>query len=106
MNLTLPKSLTPVKFWLVIFGFWALFLSGALARFLGTPGALQAIHLRSLLEEKQTLLVDLQADITHLQSEAAELERSKVVQRREIRRVLGYAANDELIFDFNSPDSM
>jgi hypothetical protein len=102
----MKSKVTPFRLWVTFFALWAIFLSGALAGFVGTPGAIQAIHLKSLLNEKQARLAEIQAGIDHLQSEASELERSKVVQRREIRRVLGYAAGDELIFDFNSPDSI
>jgi hypothetical protein len=36
-----------------------------------------------------------------LKADADQLEHSKLVQQREIRRVLGYAADDEIIFDFS-----
>jgi hypothetical protein len=40
-----------------------------------------------------------------LQEDSSRLERNKLTQEREIRRVLGYAAPNELIFDFSADDS-
>jgi hypothetical protein len=61
---------------------------------------LQHLHLHSLLGSKQAEQAALQTEIDTLRSEAGLLENSRAVQHREIRRVLGYAAEDEIIFDF------
>lgn len=96
------KNLTPGKVWASCFSLWALFLSGVFANFVGSPGVIQAIRLKSLLETKQLQVTKLQDELKRLQTEAVQLEKSKVVQQREIRRVLGYAAPEEIIFDFNN----
>src|SRR4051812_16212824 len=92
------NEITPNRVWGLVFAFWTLFLSGVVA----SPGTLQAVRLHDLLADRQTHVEQVQEDIRKLQTEAEELEKNKVVQQREIRRVLGYAANDELIFDFSS----
>ncbi len=87
---------------MILFGLWLVFLSGGLVKVLGTPGALQAYRLNSLLEIKQAELIKMQVELKRLQAEAIELESNPYVQLREIRKVLGYAAKDELIFDFST----
>lgn len=94
------KTPNPHKLWLGIFGVWAFVLTGALAGVLGSPGAIQAIRLQNLLHAKVSQLDQLQTQLNELQAQAEGLEKSAIVQQREIRRVLGYAAPDELIFDF------
>lgn len=103
------KKLTPNQIWLGIFGIWSLLLtgffssnSGRLGGIVG-PGALQAIRLQNLLQAKTAQLDKIQDRINELQSEADSIEQNPVIQQREIRRVLGYAAQDEIIFDFTTP---
>jgi cell division protein FtsB len=90
----------PIRLWLCAFALWGLFLSGVGASFVGSPGVIQAVRLKRLLDSKLTQSSALQAELTQLRTEAIQLERSKVTQQREIRRVLGYTAPDEIIFDF------
>lgn len=92
------RSPAPVKIWIALFAVWVVFISGLI----GSPGVLQAIRLQQLLESKQAQVTQIQSDIRRLQGDASQLEKSRVIQQREIRRVLGYAAQDEIIFDFGS----
>lgn len=93
------------RLWMIFFGCWALFLSGVFASFIGSPGVIQAVRLQSLLSSKQGQIQQIQAELTTLEHQASRLEKNKAVQQREIRRVLGYAASDELIFDFGDAES-
>ena len=102
----MKKGITPGKLWTSVFALWGLFLTGVAANFVGSPGVIQAVRLNSLLKSKQSLVTRMQDEMKHLLFEAGQLERSRVAQQREIRRVLGYAAADEIIFDFNSSDSI
>jgi cell division protein FtsB len=95
-----------MKVWTGIFTLWGLLLSGVSAGFVGSPGIIQAVRLNSLLHAKETQLMSLQEDLSRLKTEVTGLERSRVVQQREIRRVLGYAAPDEVIFDFTQNDAL
>lgn len=100
------KKLTPNQIWLGIFGIWGLLLTGCFsARLAGLvgPGALQAIRLQNLLQAKVDQLEKIQTRVNELQSEGDLIEQDPITQQREIRRVLGYAAQDELIFDFSTP---
>ncbi len=95
----------PTKVWAAGFLLWCVFLSGAFADVIGSPGVLQAVRLRSLLSIREADLKTHDSEISRLSAEAALLERSAAHQRREIRRVLGYVAPDELVFDFTSTES-
>jgi cell division protein FtsB len=97
--------LTPLKLWTALFALWGLLLSGILASFVGSPGIIQALRLKSLLASKQAQIERMQNELIKLQNDAVQLDHGKVAQQREIRRVLGYAAADEIVFDFtHSPD--
>jgi cell division protein FtsB len=105
---TRPAPVKPsarrAKLWLALLALWLAFLSGGAAPWTGTPGVLQQMNLHSFLDSKQAEQAELQGEIERLRSEATLLEHSKTVQHREIRRVLGYAAEDEIIFDFATPN--
>jgi len=90
------------RIWLAVFGVWGVFLTGAL----GSPGLSQSRSLHALLDAKQAELGRLEAEVERLVSEAERLEKSRTAQEREIRRVLGYAAPDDLIFDFGQSEQL
>ncbi|MGK5086722.1 hypothetical protein WDW86_04135 [Bdellovibrionota bacterium FG-2] len=98
----MTRILSAHKSWLGVFGIWMLLLSGALSRAVGSPGVLDWVRLDSLLLEKENQIALVEADIERLKAEAHLLETSAALQQREIRRVLGYAGKDELIFDFTA----
>jgi cell division protein FtsB len=103
------KKPTPNQVWIALFSVWGLILTGTLAGLLGSfvgPGVLQAVRLQNLLQAKNTQLDKIQTHINELQTDAALIEKSPVTQQREIRRVLGYAAADEIVFEFSSNQSI
>jgi cell division protein FtsB len=100
-------EITPNRLWFGVFSVWALLLSGILSDFIGSPpGVLQAIRLRRLLDAKQAQMAKLEETVLELQSEAETLEKNKLAQQREIRRVLGYVASDEIVFDFSGGEAL
>jgi cell division protein FtsB len=94
------------KLWFALLGVWLVLLTGGLAPWLGTPGVLQQLRLSGLLSSHQAEQAKLQSEIERLREESIALERSKAVQHREIRRVLGYAADDEIVFEFGSTEQL
>jgi cell division protein FtsB len=86
--------------WAILFGCWLLFLTGIFANFVGSPGILQWMRLRNLYSLKQDQLTHLNDELSKLQMEASQLSSNRIAQEKEIRRVLGYASADEIIFDF------
>ncbi len=55
-----------------------------------------------LARTRHETVAQIETRIMELSSEQTRLERSPVAQRREIRRVLGYLASDEILFDFSA----
>lgn len=94
------NGLTPNQLWLSLFGLWFIFLSGLLTPLVGTPGIIQAVRLKHIVQAKQEQFDQAEAALLKAQDEASLLEKSKLVQHREIRKVLGYTAPNELVFDF------
>ena len=97
------------RVWIGVFAVWIALLSGVFGRVSENrlaPGVLQAVRLNALLDSRKEELGNLQSELDRLGSEAERLEHSRVTQVREIRRTLGYAAPDEIIFDFTSPESI
>lgn len=91
------------RFWVGAFLVWLISLSGGLLRFqIGMPGLLQWSQLKGELSDRRTDLASIDAEILVIDQESRRLERSRAAQEKEIRRVLGYVAEDELIFDFSS----
>lgn len=100
MRFPTPSSPAVIRVWLIVFGLWLFFLSGIPAGITHAPGILQAIRLQRLLTTKETQVKKMEDEIHFLDAERIALEKSRITQEREIRRVLGYAARDEIIFDF------
>ncbi len=66
------------------------------------PGILQWFELKGELNDRRADLASIDAEISMIDQDSRRLERSRPAQEKEIRRVLGYVAEDELIFDFSS----
>ena len=94
------KALKIQLVWVSIFGIWLALLSGVFS--LRSPGILQAYRLQERLEDHEKKVSELEEEIARLEEESTRLEKSKWAQEREIRKVLGYTASDEIIFDFTS----
>lgn len=91
------------RIWWLIFGCWAILLSGALAGIGGSPGVIQAVQLDRLLQAREEQAHVLEREVQELDEERLRLLKNRAAQEREVRRVLGYVASDELIFEFSAP---
>ena len=94
------------RVWLFLFLTWAILLTGVFAQFstFSPPGLIQWVQLGHLLESKELQVTQLETTLKRLDAEKQRLEKSRPAQEREIRRVLGYAAADEIIFDFTASE--
>jgi cell division protein FtsB len=92
------------RIWIAVFAGWGLLLTGAFSQWVGSPGVLQAVRLSNLLQSKQVQAESLEKQIATLEAERVRLEKSPAAQEQEIRRTLGYAAPDEIIFDFTAAE--
>ena len=90
------------KIALGLFVIWSFVLSGLFDQTLSSPGVLQALELRSLLNEKQKQVSALEAELRQLEEHYQHLDKNEAAIEREIRKTLGYAAADELVFDFGA----
>ncbi len=93
------------KIWVVIFLTWALLLSGVFSPWMGPPGLIQSLRLKNLLQSKHELAQHIESERDRLEGEFILLESNRVVQEHEIRRVLGYVAQDEIVFDFSAGEN-
>lgn len=100
------EKFTPNRAWIGIFALWVLLLSGVLHSFLKTPGALQAFQLQRILNAKQQQIDNAENQLIALQEDSVRLEKNRIAQEREIRRVLGYVAPHDLIFDFSGEETL
>jgi cell division protein FtsB len=91
------------KTWGILLGLWFLVLSGVLSQPLKTPGLLQVWQLSHFSADRTETIERLQAEVEALNTDASALLKDPTVQEREARRVLGYVAPDEIVFDFTEP---
>lgn len=89
-------------FWLVFFSIWGLLISGIFENAFHAPGIMQAIELKQLESERRLKLIEVENEIALMQNENENLQKNLALQEREIRKTLGYVAEDEILFDFSS----
>ncbi len=93
---------TPTRVWIGIFGFWLFLLTGVTHQMgAGSPGLFQYGQLSALLDQRHAEATETDLEIAKLEAESDSLAKSRVVQEREIRKTMGYVAENEMIFDFS-----
>jgi hypothetical protein len=88
------------KLWLIFFGVWLIFLTGLLDPVVGSPGLKQWYKVKSSLNLRRQEVDEVEARSNLLRDAAKQLESNSVAQEREIRRVLGYLGEQEVVFEF------
>jgi len=88
------------RFWLFFFAIWILLLSGIFEPWIGAPGLKQKIQVRNLLNETRAKSALVESEVASLEETRKQLETNPVAQEREIRKVLGYLAPGEVVFEF------
>lgn len=91
----------PHRAWLAFFGIWFILLSGMLDFWLQSPGLKQWFKVRSSLSDRRQETADIEIRTGVLQEVARQLESNSVAQEREIRKVLGYLGEQEVVFEFS-----
>jgi hypothetical protein len=86
--------------WLLFFGVWLLLITGLLDFWLKSPGLKQWHQVESALKDRRQEIADVEARTELLTNIAHQLEFNPVAQEREIRKVLGYLGENELVFEF------
>tara|TARA_Y100000590_G_scaffold466647_1_gene642746 strand:+ start:2366 stop:2764 length:399 start_codon:yes stop_codon:yes gene_type:complete len=87
--------------WVAFICIWLVFVSGVFGEKGRSPGLLQAFRLKSLLKNKKRELASLEDQVKELSVRVDKLTKDPVTQQKVIREVLGYAAEDEIVFDFH-----
>lgn len=94
------SNLNPHRVWLFFFGIWALLLTGMFDGWIQSPGLKQWIKVKSSLQARRQEIGDIEARSNMLQQVAVQLESNPIAQEREIRKVLGFLGDKEVVFDF------
>ena len=89
------------KIWLGIFGVWFLFLTGLLDFWIQSPGFKQWYKVESSLSERRQEIGAVEARSASLHDVIKQLDVNPIAQEREIRRVLGYLGEKEVVFEFS-----
>jgi hypothetical protein len=95
------KSFSVNRAWAFFFGFWALLLTGMFEPTIQSPGLKQWIRVKTALQAKRQDIADTEARSELLQVIAEQLESNPYAQEREIRKVLGFLGDQEVVFDFS-----
>jgi hypothetical protein len=86
--------------WLLFFGVWLVLITGLLDFWMKSPGLKQWYQVENTLKDRRQEIVDIEARTDLLNNIAHQLEFNSVAQEREIRKVLGYLGENELVFEF------
>jgi len=88
--------------WIAFFSVWFLLLTGLLDFWLQTPGLKQWYRVDATLRNRRQDIAAIEARTDMMKETARQLESNGVAQEREIRRVLGYLGEHEVVFEFSS----
>ena len=95
------KKINPHRVWLCFFAIWMVLLTGLLVFWFHSPGLKQWYQVESSLNGLRQEIAAIEAKTTLQLTVAHQLENNSVAQEREIRKVLGYLGEQELVFEFN-----
>ena len=88
------------KAWLGFFAIWAILVSGILDFWLKSPGLKQWLQVEYQVHQKRQDIVDIETHSDQLKNIIHQLETNPAAQEREIRKVLGYLGEQEIVFEF------
>ena len=87
------------KLWIGFFGIWLLLVSGLFDFWIKSPGLKQWIQVELLVQKKRTEIAEIEAKSESAKNVIHQLESNPVAQEREIRKVLGYLGEQEVVFE-------
>ena len=86
--------------WVGFFSVWLILLTGLLDFWLKTPGLKQWYKVQATLSHRRQDIAAVEAKTERMKETSKQLESNAVAQEREIRRVLGYLGEHEVVFEF------
>jgi hypothetical protein len=96
------KKLNMNKVWAAFFAIWAILLSGTLGFWMKSPGLKQWYAVGSAVKDRRQEIATVESKSALMTSTIHQLEFNPVAQEREIRKVLGYLGDQELVFEFST----
>ncbi len=90
--------------WVGFFIIWLTILSGVFSKISSSPGLLQLVRLKTLIQERHIDVAKMEAQRVDLERQIKNIDQNPYLQEKMIREILGYARKDEIIFDFNVKD--
>jgi hypothetical protein len=89
------------KLWMGFFFVWVFLLTGILDFWIQTPGLKQLWRVSSMLESRRQEIDGVEAKTALLSQIYRELQENPIAQEREVRKVLGYLGDQEVVFEFS-----
>lgn len=87
------------KMWFAFFGIWLVLVSGIFDFWLKSPGLKQWFQVELLVRKRRQEIADIEVKSAQFKNTAHQLETNPVAQEREIRKVLGYLGDQEIVFE-------
>ncbi len=94
-------KINPNKAWLGFFCVWLVLLSGLLDFWFQSPGLKAWFKVKDSLNDRRDEIASVEAKTLILHEVSRQLDSNAVAQEREIRKVLGYLGENEVVFEFN-----
>jgi len=91
--------MTTNRLWIAFFAIWCLLLTGVLDFWFQSPGLKQWMKLETSVSHRRQEIADIEAQSAMLNEVARQLDSNSVAQEREIRKVLGYLGDQEVVFE-------
>jgi hypothetical protein len=95
------NRITVDRVWLAFFGVWMVLLTGVLDFWIQTPGLKQLWRVSSMLESRRHEIDGIESKTVLLNQVSKELQDNPIAQEREVRKVLGYLGDQEVVFEFS-----
>ena len=76
-------------------------ITGLLDFWIKSPGLKQWYRVETTLKDRRQEIASIESRTESLNNIVRQLESNTVAQEREIRKVLGYLGENELVFEFN-----
>lgn len=93
--------MNPNRLWIGFFTIWLVLLTGVLDFWFHSPGLKQWYQVEANLRIYRQEIAEIEAKTNRELEVAHQLEGNSIAQEREIRKVLGYLGEQELVFEFD-----
>ncbi|NDF13706.1 hypothetical protein EB061_00045 [bacterium] len=89
------------KVWIAFFSIWVVLLTGALDFWIQSPGLKQWWRVNTMLDVRRQEIDKVEEKTVLLQQVLRELQENPIAQEREVRKILGYLGEQEVVFEFS-----